>query len=370
MRLSKFARLAFGIAATFTTLTGFAHAQPTRTPPRPVPAPPPVQGMTAKPDQQMQAVLDRLSALKPIPLETLSAGEARYQPAFPDALKNYLQIKQGGAFPQPEPVAKVEDRSIPGTAGLIPIRVYTPSGVIAAQPLPVIVYYHGGGWAIASINAYDASARGLANQARAIVVAVEYRKGPEHKFPAAHEDSFTAYQWTIQNAASIGGDPKKIAVAGESAGGNLACNMSIMARDRKIQLPVHQLLVYPIANNDLDSPSMRENTSQMILLNRAKVAWFVDKYFNNPAEAADPRIALVKADLRGLPPTTIVLAQIDPLRSEGELLTERLRAAGVRVDQRTYDAVTHEFFGMSAAVDKAKQAMQQAATNLRNGFGR
>lgn len=325
------------------------------------------QGMTASPEPQMQAVLDRLAALKPKPIETLTAGEARYQPAFVDALKNTIQIKQRGAYPQPEAVGKVHDLMITGAAGQIPARIYTPAGT---GPFPVIVYYHGGGWVIASINAYDASARALTNAARAVVISVEYRKGPEHKFPAAHDDAFAAYQWTLANAAGIGGDPRKIAVVGESAGGNLACNVSIMARDRSVQLPVHQVLVYPIANNDLNAPSVVENTSRSLPLRRAMIGWFLENYLNSQAESADPRIALVRANLRGLPPTTIINAQIDPLRSEGELLAERMRAAGVQVEQRTYDGVTHEFFGMGAVVDKAKQAVQQAATGLRSGFDR
>ncbi len=172
----------------------------------------------------------------------------------------------------------------------------------------------------------------------------------------------------MQNAAAIGGNARKIAVVGESAGGNLACNVSIQARDRNVQLPVAQVLVYPIANNDLNAPSVRENTSPRLTLNAAKIPWFLQHYLNNQAESNDLRIALVKANLRGLPATTIINAQIDPLRSEGELLAERMRAAGVLVEQTTYPGVAHEFFGMTAVIDKAKQAVQQAAANLKTAF--
>ncbi|MBC7795541.1 MAG: alpha/beta hydrolase [Pyrinomonadaceae bacterium] len=323
-------------------------------------------GMTAKPDAQMQQVLDNLGKLKPIPIETLSAGEARYQPAFVDAYKYTIQQKQNGRYPQPEPVGKVDDIMISGAAGEIPARVYTPSG---NGPFPVIVYYHGGGWVIASINAYDSSARALTNGAGAIVVAVEYRKGPESRFPAAHDDSFAAYQWTLANAASLGGDAKRIAVVGESAGGNLACNVAILARDRKVQTPLAQVLVYPIANNDLNAPSVRENTSSMLTLNSQKIPWFLENYLNSKSESGDPRIALVKANLRGLPPTTIINAQIDPLRSEGELLAQTMRTAGVKVEQTTYPNVAHEFFGMAAVIDKAKAAQAQAFKALRTAFG-
>lgn len=360
MRLSKFISTLLTVAA-LTTFTQIVLAQTGR---GSSPA-----GMTAAPDAQMQAVLDRLAALKPLPIETLSAGEARYQPAFVDALKNQIQKMQNGKYPQPEPVGKVVDTSIPNGAAAIPIRVYTPPTANGGKPLPIIVYYHGGGWVIASINAYDSSARALTNGANAIVIAVEYRKGPENKFPAAHDDAFAAYQYIVQNAAQFGGDKNKIALVGESAGGNLACNVSIAARDRKIQLPLAQVLVYPIANNDLNAPSVRENTSPMLPLRASMLPWFLGNYLNSQAESNDPRISLVKANLQGLPPTTIINAQIDPLRSEGELLAQKLRAANVRVEQTTYPNVTHEFFGMAAVSDKARAANAQAFQSLRRAFG-
>ncbi|MDQ3322576.1 MAG: alpha/beta hydrolase [Acidobacteriota bacterium] len=213
----------------------------------------------------------------------------------------------------------------------------------------------------------DSSAWALTNAAGAIVVSVEYRKGPENKFPAAHDDAFAAYRWTLTNAAAIGGNPTKIAVAGESAGANLAVNVSIMARDKKIQTPVHQVVVYPVANNDLNSPSMIENANAKPL-NRAMLSWFLKYYLKNQSESNDPRISLVKANLRGLPTTTLITAEIDPLRSEGQLLGERMKAAGVRVDNENYAGVTHEFFGTGAVLDKAREAVAQAARGLREAF--
>lgn len=370
MNLTKhrFSAITFACAA-LVLLAAIQSATAQTTRPTPTPKNQPMGGMTAgsmtaKPDAQMQAVLDNLAALKPIPIETLTPGEARYQPAFPDALKQTIQ-KKTKMYPMPEPVGKVEDLFIPGAAGQIAARIYTPSG---NGPFPVIVYYHGGGWVIASINAYDASARALTNGASAIVVAVEYRKGPEAKFPAAHDDSLAAYQWVLANAATFGGDTKRVAVVGESAGGNLACNVSIMARDKNIQQPLAQVLVYPIANNDLNAPSVRENTSSMLTLNSPKIPWFLQNYLNSQSESGDPRIALVKANLRGLPTTTIINAQIDPLRSEGELLAQKMREAGVRVDQKTYPGTVHEFFGMAAVSDQAKAAQAQAFKALRTAF--
>lgn len=355
-----------GAALLASAQTGAAQQNRQTSPtPRPAAMSAMTGGMTAKPDAQMQAVLDNLAALKPIPIETLTAGEARYQPAFVDALKLTIQ-KQTKMIPQPEPVGKVEEIMVAGAAGQIPARIYTPAG---NGPFPVIVYYHGGGWVIASINAYDSSARALTNGASAIVVSVEYRKGPENKFPAAHDDSFAAYQWVLANAASFGGDAKRVAVVGESAGGNLACNVSIMARDRNVQAPLAQVLVYPIANNDLNAPSVRENTSPMLPLNAPKIPWFLANYLTVQSESNDPRISLVKANLRGLPPTTIINAQIDPLRSEGELLAQKVREAGGRVEQKTYAGVTHEFFGMAAVLDTARAANAQAFKALRAAFG-
>ncbi|MBB4634767.1 alpha/beta hydrolase [Longimicrobium terrae] len=321
-------------------------------------------GMMAQPDAQMQAVLDQLAALGARPVEQLTPQQARTQPSPADAVKALLQ--RSGRSTAPEPVGNVQDRTIPGPGGAaIPVRIYTPAGT---GPFPVIVYYHGGGWVIATIDTYDSSARALTNAARAIVVSVEYRKGPENRFPAAHDDAFAAYQWVVNNTASIGGNPMKIAVAGESAGGGLAVQTAMLARDRNVRAPVHVLAVYPIADGDTESPSYTENAMAKPL-SRAGMQWFFQHYPRTPADLRDPRISLTRANLRGLPPTTIVNAQIDPLRSDGEELAAALRSAGVTVQQRTWPAVTHEFFGMCAVVTKACEAVQFGAAGLRGGFG-
>jgi acetyl esterase/lipase len=313
-------------------------------------------------EPQMQAVLDKLASLRPKPLETLSPEEARHQPTIADAVKALMQERRMST--DPEPVGKIEDRNIAGAAGEIPARIYWPAG---AGPFPVILYIHGGGWVIATIDTYDASARALTNAASTVVVSIEYRKGPEQKFPSAHDDAFAAYQWVLANAKSINGDSARIAVVGESAGGNLATNVSIMARDRKVQLPVYQVLIYPVANNSLNSPSMIENAHARPL-NRAMLAWFLAHYLNDQSESGDPRIALVNASLSGLPPTMVITAEIDPLRSEGEMLANRLRTAGVAAEYRSYEGMTHEFFGTGAVVDKAKQAVAQVASGLKKAF--
>ena len=317
-----------------------------------------------QPDAEMQAVLDAHAALGPKPLETLTAAEARKQPSPADAVMALL--KKQGKSTAPEAVGKVVNRTIPGAGGAIPVRIYWPKG---DGPFPVIVYYHGGGWVIANLDTYDASARALTNAANAIVISSHYRQGPEHKFPAAHDDAWAAYQWSVKNAASLKGDTAKIAVAGESAGGNLAAFVTLMARDQKTKLPVHQLLVYPIANYDTDSPSYRENADAKPL-SKAGMQWFFRNYLRSEADGADWRISLLRVDdVRGLPPTTVILAQIDPLRSEGQAYADKLTAAGVDVMVKRFDGVTHEFFGVGAVHPKAKQAVSDAAARLRASFG-
>lgn len=320
---------------------------------------------TPTPDAQMQAVLDQLGALGGKPIETLSAPDARKQPTPTDAVKALLQ-KQGKST-APEPGVTAVDRTIPGAGGAIPVRVYTPDQ--GAKPFPVVVYYHGGGWVIGSKEVYDGGARALAKMAGAVVVSVDYRVGPEHTFPASHDDAFAAYKWAVANAPSINGDPKKVALAGESAGGGLAVATAIRARDEKVQMPLSILSVYPIAGTDTTTPSYVQHANAKPL-NRAMMSWFFTHYLRTAADRNDPRVNLVAADLKGLPPTTIINAQIDVLLSEGEMLAQKLRDAGVTVDQTTYPAVTHEFFGMGAVVDKATQAQQKGAGALKASFGR
>lgn len=321
-------------------------------------------GTMAQPDAQMKTVLDHLAALGGKPIETLDAPEARKQPTPTDAVKALLT--EQGKPTAPDPAVASADRTIQTSTGSMPARVYTPKS--GTGPFPVIVYYHGGGWVIANKDVYDGGARALSKLANAVVVSVDYRLGPENKFPAAHDDAYAAYQWAVANASSIKGDPKKIAVAGESAGGGLAVATAIMARDKKAQMPVAVVSVYPIAGTDTTTASYVENANAKPL-NRAMMSWFFEMYLNGPQDRADPRVNLVAADLAGLPPVTIINAQIDPLRSDGEMLAEKLRAAGVTVDQKTYPGVAHEFFGMGVVVEKAMAAEQIAAEALRRAFG-
>jgi acetyl esterase/lipase len=232
----------------------------------------------------------------------------------------------------------------------------------------VVVYYHGGGWVIADKNVYDGGARSLAKSANAVVVSVDYRLAPEHKFPAQHDDALATYRWATQNAASIKGDPQRLVLAGESAGGNLAVATAIAARDAKLPMPKAIISVYPIAQPDTMTASYVENANAKPL-NRAMMGWFARHASRTPADLQDPRINLVKANLAGLPPVTIINAQIDPLRDDGAMLEQALKQANVPVERRVYDGVAHEFFGMGAVVDKAMEASQYAGERVKSALG-
>jgi len=314
-------------------------------------------------DAQMQLVLDMYASLGGKPVETLTPEEARAQPSPASAVEALL--REQGRSTEPEPVAEVMARTIAGPAEEIPVRVYRPA---SADPLPVLLYFHGGGWVIANGDVYDASARALANAAACMVVSVDYRQAPEHKFPAAHEDAYAAYRWARGRAADVGGDPARVAVAGEGAGANLAAAAAMIARDDGLPVPAYQLLVYPVADYDFETPSYLEHANAKPL-NRAMMQWFFGHYLRSPRDADTPAISLARTrDLSGLPPATVITAEVDPLRSEGEMLADRLRQAGIAVDYAIYGGVTHEFFGMGAVVAKAREAVQQAAAGLRRAF--
>lgn len=316
----------------------------------------------AKADTDMKKVLDAFAKLDPKPIEKLSPEEARRQPTMADAVAKVLQ--DNGKSAAPDASVTTRDMQIDGAAGPIPATIYTPAG--ASGTLPVIVYYHGGGFVIATNKTYDASARALSKMVGAVVVAVEYRKAPENKFPASHDDAIAAYKWTLANAGKIGGDARKIALAGESAGGNLAVDVAIAARDQHLQAPLHVLAVYPVAGDDLETPSYKENADAKPL-NKPMMQWFVKHLTTGPQDLQDARIDLIgKADVKGLPPTTIITAQIDPLRSDGQKLADKMKLAGVKVTLRNYEGVTHEFFGMGAVVAKAKDAEDFAASALKS----
>ena len=320
----------------------------------------------AKPDIAMQHVLDHLARLGGKPIETLSPQEARLQPTPTDAVKAILQE----TIKDQDPTLGIQTRdiTIDGAAGPLQARVYSPD-LDSTDLKPLVVYFHGGGFVIADLDVYDGGPRGVARFADVVVLSVHYRQAPENKFPAAHDDATAAYKWALANAQTIGGDPQRIAVMGESAGGNLAINVSIAARDQGLPAPKHQVLVYPLVGNDLNNESYIEN-AQAKPLNKAMIEWFVKHTFNDQSETADPRVNVVgAANLSGLPSSTVITAEIDPLRTEGQQLAEKLEAAGVDTRSKTFHGSTHEFFGMGLVVPDAAVAQTFAAHELKRAFG-
>ena len=323
---------------------------------------------TEKLDGDMKAVLDAMSDLRPQPIEVLTPDEARRQPTAADGANEILRKTKLDRVDDLKIATK--DFIIPGPAGDLQARLYGPEVKHKddAKPLPVVLYIHGGGWVIADLNTYDASPRAIARFAHCIVVSVHYRQAPEAPFPAAHDDCFAAWKWVVQNAAHFGGDPEKIAIVGESAGGNMACATSIRARDEGVQSPLAQVLVYPVAQNDLTTESYTK-FAHAKPLNKPMIEWFVKHYLGGPDGTADPRINLVAANLAGLPTTSILNAEIDPLCDDGEKLETALKAAGVETHRHVYSGVTHEFFGMGLVVKKAALAEQTCAHTLKKAFG-
>jgi len=321
-------------------------------------------GADQKPlDADAQEVVDQIAASGPPPY-VLTPQEARMGPSVKDAA--LAVAKKRGLSTDPEPVAKVENRMIPGPGGQLPVRVYTPSG---SGPFPVVVYFHGGGWVLYNTDVYDASCRGLTNQAKCVVVSVDYRLGPENRFPAAHEDAYAAYRYIQANAGQFGGDPNRVAVAGESAGGNLAASTSLRAKAEGAPMPVFQLLVYPVCNYAFDTQSYQEN-AEAVPLSKPAMMWFFRYYANGPQDAPNPYLSILRApDLHGLPPALVITDEVDPLRDEGEAYAQRLRDAGVAVQSMRYQGVMHEFFSMPMVIAKSRQAQVQAGAALRAAFG-
>lgn len=318
----------------------------------------------------MKRVIEKLMQLGAKPLGTETVAATRKGPTPADAVKAVLRdAGKDLADLMAATGVKIQNMSYPTAGTTQAIRIYTPSGATAGQALPVIVYIHGGGWVIADLDSYESSAVALAKKTGAIVASVEYRHAPEIRFPAAHDDTVAAYKWVLQNAASFGADPKRVAIAGESAGGNMALDVAIAARDQHLQMPLHMLLVYPVAGTDMTTPSYKEN-EHSVPLSKLAMAWFLENTVRSPADLNDPRLNIVgRADLRGMPPASIINAGIDPLASDGQLLTEKLQAAGVKAVRYFYPGVTHEFFGMDAVVADAATAQDMAARDLRMALG-
>jgi acetyl esterase len=303
-------------------------------------------------DPQAKQVLEQIAALGLPPNHLVSPSQAR------------INMKSRPRAAGPE-VARVEDRLIPGPGVDIPVRIYTPTG---SGPFPILVWFHGGGWVVGDLDAADPTARHLAVGAMCLVISVEYRLAPETKFPGAANDSYAATVWAAQHAARFNGDPARIAVGGDSAGGNLAAAVALMARDRRGPSLAFQLLVYPVTSPDFDTASYRQN-AEGYGLTRDAMRWYWDHYLQRPEDASNPYAApLVAENLQGLPPALVITAECDPLRDEGEAFAKRLQAAGVPTTYSLYDGMMHGFFGMTAVLDKGKQAMAEACAALQQAF--
>ncbi len=307
-------------------------------------------------DIQMKSVLDAMAAANNPAFHTLTPDEAR---------------RLAAARPQPgqaEPVAKVEDRKIPSSSGDIPIRIYTPAGV---PPFGVLVYFHGGGWVIGDIAMTDQPCRLLANASGCMVISVEYRLAPEHKFPAAPEDCYTATKWVFDNAMRLNVDPMRIAVGGTSAGATLAAAVALMARDRREPHIAYQLLIYPATTTELTTASHSQFAKDnYYILSRADMEWFWGHYLAHDEDRSNPYACPAHAkSLTRLPPAFVITAEYDPLRDEGEAYAVRLSQEGVSTILKRYDGVTHGFFGMPGLLERAKVAIGDAAQALRNAIG-
>ena len=285
-------------------------------------------------------------------------------------------------LPGPE-MASVSDHLAPGPHGDVPVRVYVPEnphpriedahplpgGEGNREPLPVCMWFHGGGWVIGSVGTNDATARALAKAAGAIVVSVDYRLAPEHRFPIPFDDSYAATVWTAENAGALGGDPSRLAVAGASAGGNLSTTIALRARDENGPAIVHQSLIYPVTDRDFTRPSYKEN-GEGYGLSYASMVWFFDCYLSSEADASNPYVApMLAEDLSGLPPAFVLTCEYDPLRDEGEAYAKRLQEAGVPTKLSRYDGMIHAFYNAGIPFSRTWDAIDETAGEMRKAFG-
>jgi acetyl esterase len=258
-----------------------------------------------------------------------------------------------------EAVARVESRGVKGPGGEIPIRIYWPEG---RGPFAVLVFFHGGGWVAGSIDEAEEGASRLANRSKAIVISVDYRLAPEHRFPAAVEDCFAVTEWAHRNAAALGGDPGAIAVGGASAGANLAAVVCLVARDTGSPAIAHQVLVYPITDYTRE---MGKYEDVGFGPTPAEMKWFGDNYLRKPANAKNPLVSPLLGDLHGLPPATIVTAEYDTLTEQTDEYAKKLRRSGVKVQKKQYAGMVHGFFGQPGYYDASREAIDFVGGRLR-----
>jgi acetyl esterase/lipase len=303
---------------------------------------------------QCKAFLDLLAAAGGPGLNQLPLDEARKVP--------YQMLELGGAE---EPVAQVDTRVIPGPVQ-IPVRVYRPS---LATDLPALMFFHGGGFVICNLDTHDRLCRSLANASGCAVVSVDYRLAPEHKFPAAVEDAYSATRYVAEHAAAFGIDPNRIAVGGDSAGANLATVVALMARDRGGPALKFQLLIYPVTDFTDHATESEREYGKGYFLDEEVMDWFADQYFAPETDRHLPYASPLKAsDLRGLPPAFVITGECDPLRDQGEAYADKMRSAGVPVVLKRYEGMIHPFLSLAGIVDAGRAAIKDSAVAMREAL--
>jgi len=318
--------------------------------------PPRLDGLELDPEMHALLRMLRLNGL-------VSVAEGR----SPEEARKENRAGAAAAAGPPLSMERVEERSIPGPAGSIPARLYVPPAA-APRPRPLLVYFHGGGWTIGDLDTHDGACRFLAAHSGAAVLSVGYRLAPEHPFPAPVEDALAAFCWAAESATDIEADPARIAVGGDSAGGNLAAAVSLLARDSDGPRPAMQALLYP-ATDAVGGQRSRDLFAAGFLLTKADMDWFERHYMPEPAMREDPRVSVLRAaDHSDLPPAYVATAGFDPLRDEGEAYAERMRAAGVRVALRRHPELIHGFANLTGVNRSARAAMLELAGALRLGL--
>ena len=306
------------------------------------------RGFTKEMDIQSKKVLDEVNAMDLPSMEALSPKEAR-------------KLLEEFVWHSPIKLKAIENIEIPGPKGYIPARVYIPNG---KGPFAILLYFHGGGWVFGSLDLYDPVCRALADKAGVVVVAVDYRLAPEHKFPEPLEDCFTSLKWAESHIDKFEGNGKRIIVAGDSAGGNLAASVCLLSRDRKGPIPVFQILMYPVTDFNFSTQTYN-NFAKGYFVSKAEMEYFWEQYLNNPEEGENPYASPLKAkNLASLPPAMIVLAEYDLLFDEGRQYAEKLQAAGVPVVLKTYPTI-HGFIGMYNQIDMGRQALDDISSQLK-----
>jgi acetyl esterase len=309
-------------------------------------------------DPDAQLVVDMIRVAGRPPFEALSPADAR------EAYANSRKVLQ----PPAEPVAESVDRAIPGPLGDIPLRLYRPAGTEASDVLPALVYYHGGGWLLGGLDSHDVACRRFANAAKCRVVSVDYRMAPEHKFPAAVDDCAAATRFVFENAEALGINPARVAVGGDSAGGNLAAVIALMARDGALPAPVFQLLIYPATDMMMTSVSSQTIT-EGVPLTSATMRWFIDHYLGTPQDGRDWRASPLRAsDLAGCAQALLVTCAYDPLCDEGIAYARRLEREGVRVLHLHFSDQVHGFMSMGRIIRAADLAIDMMAASLRKAL--